>query len=145
LEGGWYRISAGNESTAAWRNWSHRSTFDGAQRPVAPTAPMRVALIEFLLPPRREGAGFHTPACMQDSVSTPLRFREPSGRELPVRERRAPSGSRGSGRRSGRGEVPTADRCGTSAPQAGVYRRFGLTVGNLVATVSAVSFRESKS
>jgi len=43
------------------------------------------------------------------------------------------------------GAVLGVDRFGESAPAADVYRHFGLTVDNLVATVQAVSSRESKS
>jgi transketolase len=44
-----------------------------------------------------------------------------------------------------RGAVLGVDRFGESAPAADVYRHFGLTVDNLVATVQAVLSRESKS
>jgi transketolase len=43
------------------------------------------------------------------------------------------------------GAVLGVDRFGESAPAADVYRHFGLTVDNLVATVQAVLSRESKS
>ena len=43
------------------------------------------------------------------------------------------------------GAVLGVDRFGESAPAADVYRHFGLTVDNLVATVRAVLSRESKS
>jgi len=43
------------------------------------------------------------------------------------------------------GAVLGVDRFGESAPAAELYRHFGLTVGNLVATVQAVLSRESKS
>jgi len=44
-----------------------------------------------------------------------------------------------------RGAVLGVDRFGESAPAADVYRHFGLTVENLVATVRAALSRESKS
>ena len=43
------------------------------------------------------------------------------------------------------GAVLGVDRFGESAPAADVYRHFGLTVENLVATVRAALSRESKS
>jgi transketolase len=43
------------------------------------------------------------------------------------------------------GAVLGVDRFGESAPAADVYKHFGLTVENLVATVEAVLSRESKS
>jgi transketolase len=44
-----------------------------------------------------------------------------------------------------RGAVLGVDRFGESAPAAEVYRHFGLTVDNLVATVRAVLFEEKQS